>query len=161
MKKVLFSLLISASLFAGNDDNATQAAYELLKATNMKKVYNETLITSIKKQEKMLPITLRYDKEFVKDYEKILKDYFNKYMGWELMKEDIVKLYTKYFTAKELQELKEFYSTDLGKKSLKLLPTITAESMQLAQKKLQPHSAELKLKLNKLIAKTIERNKLK
>ena len=58
-------------------------------------------------------------------------------VGWDKIKPDMVKLYTSNFTEAELQELITFYKSPLGQKVLQKMPTLTAESAQLTQAKLE------------------------
>ena len=50
----------------------------------------------------------------------------------------MVKLYTKGFSEAELNELIAFYKSALGKKVLKEMPALFAESMKMTQAKLEP-----------------------
>jgi hypothetical protein len=45
----------------------------------------------------------------------------------------IVAIFDQSFTAEELQELRGFYQTDLGKKSLALMPKIMQENMEIGR----------------------------
>lgn len=49
-----------------------------------------------------------------------------------------VRMYAKYFTEKELEDLLNFYSSPTGRKVMDTLPQITADSMQLGMDKLGP-----------------------
>jgi hypothetical protein len=42
-------------------------------------------------------------------------------------------LYDKYFSLEEIHELLDFYKTEIGKKSIEVLPLLTQESMQAGQ----------------------------
>ena len=77
-------------------------------------------------------------------YEKIYKNFFHKYTRWSDMKKDLAKLYAQAFTPKEMNELAKFYSTDVGKKSLTVMPRLTQLSMLLAQQRIAKHAAELR-----------------
>ncbi|HWV08870.1 DUF2059 domain-containing protein [Pseudomonas sp. GD03944] len=69
-------------------------------------------------------------------------------VGWDKIKPDMVKLYTSNFTEAELQELITFYKSPLGQKVLQKMPTLTAESAQLTQTKLEAAVPQV----NKLLA---------
>ncbi|MFT4887060.1 MAG: hypothetical protein ACJA2D_000861 [Pseudohongiellaceae bacterium] len=47
--------------------------------------------------------------------------------------ENFVPLYDKYFLLEEPQQLLDFYETEIGKKSIEVLPCPTQESMQAGQ----------------------------
>lgn len=58
-------------------------------------------------------------------------------VGWDKLKPDMVKLYTRTFNEQEMQDLIRFYESPLGKKVLEQMPTLTAQSAQLTQSKLE------------------------
>ncbi|MFP6848085.1 MAG: DUF2059 domain-containing protein [Pseudomonas sp.] len=58
-------------------------------------------------------------------------------VGWEKIKPDMVKLYTSTFNEQEMKDLIRFYESPLGKKVLQQMPTLTAQSAQLTQTKLE------------------------
>ncbi|MHA6493536.1 DUF2059 domain-containing protein [Pseudomonas borbori] len=60
----------------------------------------------------------------------------NSAVGWDKLKPDMVKLYTRNFNEQELKDLIAFYESPLGQKVLQKMPTLTAESAQLTQSKL-------------------------
>ena len=52
-------------------------------------------------------------------------------------------LYARHFTTAEIIELGKFYKTPVGAKTLKVLPQLTAESMQLGQQLVTPRVQEV------------------
>lgn len=46
---------------------------------------------------------------------------------------NIIPIYDKYFTLSEINELLEFYATDIGKKTIDVMPDLTQESMIVGQ----------------------------
>jgi len=58
-------------------------------------------------------------------------------VGWDKLKPDMVKLYTSNFNEQEMKDLIRFYESPLGKKVLEKMPTLTAQSAQLTQSKLE------------------------
>jgi hypothetical protein len=115
---------------------AEKAAYHLFDVLKMEKgirdALDQSLALQIKRQPAMAP------------YEKIYKNFFHKYTRWSDMKKDLAKLYAQAFTPKEMNELAKFYSTDVGKKSLTVMPRLTQLSMLLAQQRIAKHAAELR-----------------
>jgi len=49
-------------------------------------------------------------------------------------KELVIPIYHKHFTGPEIKEMIRFYSTDLGKKTIRVMPMLVNESMQAGQK---------------------------
>lgn len=58
-------------------------------------------------------------------------------VGWETLKPDMIKLYGRHFSERELKELNAFYQSALGRKVLDTMPELTAQSAQLAQARLE------------------------
>jgi uncharacterized protein len=48
--------------------------------------------------------------------------------------EQVIPLYDKYFTGAELKEMLRFYNSPLGKKTVKVMPSLMAEGMKVGQK---------------------------
>jgi uncharacterized protein len=48
--------------------------------------------------------------------------------------DQMIPLYSKYFTSAEIKELLTFYQSDTGKKIIEVLPKVTAEAMIIGQK---------------------------
>ena len=46
---------------------------------------------------------------------------------------NIIPLYDKYFTLAEIQQLLDFYETDIGKKTIEVMPQLTQESIIIGQ----------------------------
>lgn len=72
----------------------------------------------------------------------------DKSVGWDKLEPDMVKLYTSNFDEQELKQLITFYESPLGKKVLEKMPTLTAQSAQITQSKLEGAVPEV----NKLLA---------
>ncbi|HUE93659.1 DUF2059 domain-containing protein [Pseudomonas sp.] len=69
-------------------------------------------------------------------------------IGWDKLKPDMIKLYTSNFNEQEMKDLITFYESPLGKKVLEQMPSLTAQSAQLTQSKLESAVP----KVNKLLA---------
>lgn len=74
-------------------------------------------------------------------------------VGWDKLKPDMVKLYTSNFNEQEMKDLIRFYESPLGKKVLEKMPTLTAQSAQLTQGKLEAAVP----KVNQLLAEMTTR----
>jgi hypothetical protein len=123
------------------DPKAEQAAYKLFEALKLKEGIRNALNTSLEAQFRRSPAMIPY-----KD---IYQKFFAKYTKWEDMKKDLAKAYASKFSAKEMEELAKFYSSELGKKSLAILPSLSAFAMKLAQIRIASHSKELKAEVAK------------
>lgn len=83
----------------------------------------------------------------------VLEPFLNKHLGWEAMKEEMVKLYEEAFTEAEIVELEKFYLSPVGRKTLRKLPGLMAKGMATAQQKMQAHMPELQAALQAEAAK--------
>lgn len=114
---------------------ATVAAHTLLKTMDMENTYKKMIQNVTDMQIKQSP-----QLEAMKP---TMMAFFDKYMGWNALKDDMAAIYAKHYTAKELEELNAFYLTPVGQKTVKLMPTISAEGMQVGQAKVAAHMGEL------------------
>ncbi len=116
-------------------DNLAMAK-ELVSVMNLKNSYEETI------QRLTDGLIQRYPNlQPVKG--KIL-NFYNKYIGWDAIKDDIAKIYAKHFNEQELKDLIKFYQSPTGKKTLKELPAIMMEGRKLGMQKVSAHMDELK-----------------
>ncbi|HIP28609.1 MAG TPA: DUF2059 domain-containing protein [Sulfurovum sp.] len=118
-------------------------AYEMLEIMNMDKTFGEMIEKMMHAQTAMFPLELQNDKEKMAKLNKVMLDFMNKYLGWDKMKDDMAALYANNYTANEIRELKAFYLTPVGQKTLEIMPKLAAESAALTQSKLLPHMEEL------------------
>ena len=140
----------------GETSKGLAAAYELLESMNMEDTYQKTLDRMIAAQSGIFPPELREKKEIMQKLNKIMTDFINKYVGWNKIREDMAKIYTKHYTASELQEIQNFYMTPTGQKSIKLMPEIAAESMKVTQDKMMPHMSEMQESIQRLMKEEIK-----
>ena len=115
---------------------AEKAAYALFDALKMKEgiqnALKQSLAIQVKRQPAMAP------------YKDIYEKFFAKYTKWDDMKKDLAKLYAQAFTPQEMNQLTKFYKSEVGKKSLTIMPRLTQLSMLLAQQRIAKHADELK-----------------
>jgi len=129
------------------DSSSLEAAKKLLKEMNLEKVYKDAVEASTKR-------LVMANSKF-KKVEKDIRAFYEKYIGWNAMKDDLAKLYAKYYTAKELEDIANFYKTPTGQKVLKNMPKLSIEGQIITQGKLQSHLEELK----KILDSALEENK--
>lgn len=65
----------------------------------------------------------------------------DKAIGWDVIKPDVIKLYTANFTDAELAQLIDFYESPTGQKMLKQLPNVTMQTEQLIHKRVMEKAA--------------------
>ncbi|AMR30767.1 hypothetical protein A0256_04685 [Mucilaginibacter sp. PAMC 26640] len=69
--------------------------------------------------------------------------FVNKYMNWDLLKDQMAAMYAKEFTEKDLKELVIFYQSPLGKKLNEKQPILFQKGAELGQQAVQSHQVEL------------------
>ncbi|MBX0292921.1 DUF2059 domain-containing protein [Hymenobacter sp. HSC-4F20] len=112
-----------------------KAAEELLAATDSEKNLSATIDRLLAAQIEQNP--------GMKAVEPEMRAYLNKYMSWQSMKDDMVQLYAREFTEKELKELTKFYQTPTGRKTITKMPQLMQAGMEIGQKRMQEHLPEL------------------
>jgi len=126
------------------DPAFTKAAKRLFKTMHLDKAYTQMIDSNtafvIKSNPKL------------KVAEKEIHAFYEKYTSWKKIEPEMTKLYFEYYETKEVQALSKFYETDLGQKSLELMPLLYKESQGIGVKLLKDHVDELKA----LAKKTLE-----
>jgi len=125
-------------------NDSIEAAKKLLEEMNLEKVYINAVNNSTANLIKANP-------KFKKVEDKI-KAFYEKYIGWNSIKDDLAKLYAKYYTPQELKEITEFYKTKTGKKVLATMGKLSYEGQMITRKRLTPHIDELKKILDEAMA---------
>ena len=135
-KKIILSLLL-LSIFSinANEKRNTAAVYELFTTMDMAKTYQQTI-------EKMLEMQVKQNPS-IEPLKDTMLEFFDKYMGWKSMKEDMAKIYMNNFTDNELKQLIAFYKTPIGKKAAILVPTLASEGAATSQQRVQKNMPEL------------------
>ncbi|MBD3788805.1 MAG: DUF2059 domain-containing protein [Campylobacterales bacterium] len=113
---------------------AMNAAYALFDTMGLSKNYEAMVDRITQMQLKQQPAL-----EPIKD---TMKAFFTKYMGWDSLKEEMAKIYASHFTTQELNEIKAFYETPVGKKTATLMPQLAAEGSKLGEERFKAHLEE-------------------
>jgi hypothetical protein len=139
MKRLLIlclCLLCGMAVFAQNAKSSHYLAAEKLLTVSISAESYATLIeTSIDQQIDANPA--------IGPYRDIMLAYLTKYMSYDAIKEDLIQLYMKNFTEKELNEITAFYQTPTGKKAAKIMPDLFQQGAAIGQNKVQEHISEL------------------
>lgn len=137
LKVVVFAVgvLVCGQAVQADDKTHKAAAKELLKAMDAEAQYTSAIDTQVDQLAKANPMFA--------EKKDALKKFFTKYMGYESMEDDLVKMYTKNFTEAELKEITTFYKTPAGKKLASKTAEISKLGMELGMKKVQENQAEL------------------
>ena len=141
MKKMILSAAAFALLFPfavqaqTAEDLPRKAALRFLEASGTKKNLERTIHDMVKMQVDQNPQ--------LEPYSDVMTSFLQKYLGWDALKDDLVKIYSDSFSAEELNQLAVFYETDLGKKVAVKFPELMMKGSMLGQNNVQKHMAEL------------------
>lgn len=138
--------LCSYSSVSAQDAETLKASEAFLESLNMAQVLEESLETSLDPQMEQFK-QMGMGPEGIKELKAEMLAFMKEVMSYEELKPDFIKIYANAFTASELKELTAFYQTPLGAKTMKLMPTLMAQGMELGQAKVQENSAELQARL--------------
>lgn len=116
-------------------DSHTLAIEEFFAVMNMKETSDKTI-------DQMLAMQVQQQPKLA-SYKDIMTSFLRKYVSYEALKDDMVKLYKAEFTEDEIRTMSEFYRTPVGKKAVSKLPTLTASGAQLGMQRVQSNMAEL------------------
>ncbi len=134
-----------ATAAAKVDPAAVAEAQNLFKSMELSRIYSQMVDQATEGLVKRQPALAAVKKE--------IRDFYARYIGWDAVKDDLAKVYAKYFTPKELKDLEAFYSTPTGRKALHLTPQIMAEGRRIGMEKVIAHRDELK----ELVVKALQK----
>ena len=112
-----------------------RAAEDLIAAMDIEHTYPRTLDTMIEQQKRANPM--------VGQYEQVMRDFFARYIGWQQVRSDFVRIYAETYTENELRQLAAFYRTPLGRRLMETMPALSARSAELTQRRIMDHMPEL------------------
>lgn len=122
-------LAFSSSSFA---DGHRDAAYQLLDVMKLDQLMSDTI-------DSMLVVQMRQNPS-LQPYEAVMKRFFSRYLSGASLREDFADMYEEAFTEEELNTLVEFYRTPIGEKTLKLMPTLTAQGAALGEQRVRENA---------------------
>lgn len=76
-------------------------------------------------------------------YREVMLQWLRKYMTWDAMRPELVRLYADTYTEAELKQLAAFYKTPLGQKTLTKTPELLQKTAMIGAKLGQEHAEEL------------------
>lgn len=127
--------LATTSLYAADSKSHRDQVEKLFTLTQMEKKIQQSV-------DSVLQLQLRQNPQLSTQKE-IMAKFFEKYIGWQALKEDIAKMYMKTFSEKELVDINAFYITPAGQKVINVVPQLVLQRNQLAMERLQQNISEL------------------
>ncbi len=147
---MLFTLSSLFFISAWASEEALNEAGKLLEDLGMQEIFEKSIDQNLEFQLQQNPDLL--------PYVGVMKNFLAKHMSYESLKNDMINLYSTTFTVQELKEIRAFYSTETGKKTLQKLPELGRISNQLGNQRVQENISELHQALENA-AKLVEDSK--
>lgn len=139
LKQSFQSLVISLLIFISTNShavlNAHKEAEELLRLSNYDSTMNAQVAKVLEMQSSMRPDLAAFKVP--------MKQFFEKYMGYEALKPFLIEIYVETFSAEELRELNKFYQSPVGKKAIETIPILMNKAEALAKNQITAHMYEL------------------
>lgn len=129
----LFSLIIAQ--FAYSDADSEREAEILLTTMGIEEAMTQTMSQMVDLQLQQNPT--------LAPFKSVMMEFFAKHMSWASLKPELLKIYSEAFSAKELREINEFYATDTGRKTIQLMPSLSAQGGQIGAARVQVNIGEL------------------
>ena len=130
-------LLIATGQTAVLADEASkrQAVEQLFVLTAMQQKIDESVTT-------VLALQIAQNPE-LKSHQQAVREFLERNIGWDSLKDDLSNMYMEEFTEQELNEMNTFYSSPTGRKVIERLPVLVQMRNQLASQRLQENIGEL------------------
>ncbi|MBD2857718.1 DUF2059 domain-containing protein [Spongiibacter sp. KMU-158] len=135
LKLGFFLFSLSISQFAVSDADSEREAEILLTSMGMEEAMTQTMSQMVDFQLQQNPTLAPFKSVIIK--------FFAKHMSWASLKSEFVKIYSEAFSAKELREINEFYATETGRKTIQLMPSLSAQGGQIGADRVQENIGEL------------------
>jgi hypothetical protein len=131
---ILAFAFFSQSLIA-QENNARLTAYKLMDVSGVREAmdtsYKQTIDLQIRQNPTLAP------------FRRVLVEWNQQYTSYDSVKDELADLYLTYFTETELNEMIDFYSSDIGQKSVEVLPQLMMESSAIGEAAAERHLPEL------------------
>jgi hypothetical protein len=112
------------------------AAEELLRLLQLDTMTNQMIDTILKTQIQQNPDLAKF--------QDVMQAFLTKYISYDVLKPDLVKMYVDAFTEKELREITAFYRTRTGQKCIDVMPSLIQKGAALGGQRVSDHMDELK-----------------
>lgn len=138
MKSLSIALLGACLALAGPafaDDAGREEAEKLLAVLDLQATMDQAMAMQLDGQLKVNPA--------LAPFKGVLLTYMRKYMSYESLKPELIELYAGEFTAAELKEARQFYSSTTGRKFIASMPRLMTLGASLGSAQVQKHMPEL------------------
>jgi uncharacterized protein len=81
-------------------------------------------------------------------YDEVIDRFTDKYLSWNVLKDDLTRLYASAYTEAELRQLTAFFKSPLGQKTIRIADTLHDLSAVIGERYLSGHLDELQKMLD-------------
>jgi len=133
LKIMCITILMSLTPLVIADANSE--AKKLLDIMNMEIMLQESIDLSLNAQIQANPA--------IAPLKDVMNEFLEKYMSYDSLEDDLIKIYAETFTEAELKEINAFYLTPTGKKVVHTMPQLMNKGGELGMQRVQENMAEL------------------
>ena len=126
---ILFFGAVVLPLQAEISEADEQAVYEMFEAQGMQEQMNRIIAVMVQNQINASPE--------LKPYQLDMIQFFMQAASYEVVKKDLVKIYLKHFTVKEIREITKFYRSPVGIKMKTVSADILLEANELSRQRME------------------------
>ena len=126
---------LSAAMAEELSQERLDAAEALLSQMDMEAVMTQSIDGTLDMQVRQNPQLLQF--------EDIMRSFMQKHMSWENLRPHFVRIYAEAFSTTELNEMRDFYRTDTGKKAAELTPMLMTKGMAIGEQAVAANMPEL------------------
>lgn len=138
---LVFPLSLNAKEKQIEPTGVRKEAIEFLNSMNLEETMSQSINQLVDIQIKQQPQ--------LENYRNVLLAFLTKYMSYQNIKEDLIKIYSEAFTEQELKDINAFYKTETGKKVITKIPELMSKGAQLGSERVNAHKEELKQMIEK------------
>jgi uncharacterized protein len=131
---IMLTIGTSGAALAADDSNA-KAAEKLLNSLGMQKTLDAAVAQKVDNQIKQ--------KLELSPYKDAMTRFYAKYMSYDNLKPDLIKMYTQTFSKQEMDEIAAFYDTPTGKKVVAKMPEIINKGVKLGADRAETNFGEM------------------
>jgi hypothetical protein len=135
---IILLSLVSVAVHGEEPGGKVAAAKEVLVASNAKAIFTEARKQIESMTDQALAKTIPADKKgMVERYKKRVQSILDEGLNWGAMEAQMLDIYQRTFSQKEMQDMATFYQSESGQAIMKKMPKVMAESVQISQRQMQ------------------------
>lgn len=160
MRRIAFFMAVLALAVAvparadesGNPRALVEEILHLTKADEMMRTMQSEMKNMVAAQLESMEFEGKGTDEFQKQFEDVFSSIFTDDL-WKRMRDPLIDMYLRVYSAEELAELRDFYKSPLGQKMIAKMPEVMRESMKVGQEVMQGVLPEIQAKVQALVGK--------